>query len=118
MGTHPIFESDFDCLTEMSKGIIIAGIALMLHAAVSIAHLRTIVRSRGESETRLPLDILLECIIGFAVASFGATRAFGYYQDISSDSSVHEKPIEAQLYRPGFHRPIVRRFIDSKPVTR
>merc|ERR1712147_140746 len=103
MGTHPIFESDFDCLTEiMSKGVTIAGV-------------RSIVRSRGETDFRLPFDILLECIIGFAIASFGATRMFGDYQDISTDSNDNEKPIAAQLYRPGFHQPIVRRFIDSSP---
>merc|ERR1739838_369117 len=116
MGTHPIFESDFDCLTDYVKSSCVTGVLLMLHAAISIAHLRSIVRSRGQTETRLPFDILLECIIGFAVASFGATRMFGDYQDISTDASVHEKPIEAQLYRPGFYQPIVRRFIDSKPT--
>ena len=44
----------------MSKGVTIAGVCLMLHAAISIAHLRSIVRSRGETDFRLPFDILLE----------------------------------------------------------
>ena len=45
---------------RMSKAVCITGVLLMLHAAISIAHLRSIVRSRGETETRLPFDILLE----------------------------------------------------------
>jgi len=34
MGTHPIFESDFDCLTEFRIGIVCIEDAVVLIAAV------------------------------------------------------------------------------------
>ena len=52
----------------MSKAVCVTGVLLMLHAAISIAHLRSIVRSRGETETRLPFDILLEVQISFCMS--------------------------------------------------
>jgi len=97
----------------MSKFVCIFGVLLLVHAAISVAQYRGILRTRGETEFHLPSDILLECIFGLIIASFGATRTFGDYQDISSDSSQNEKPIEALLYRPGFHTPVVRRYTEA-----
>merc|ERR1712110_691439 len=113
MGTHPIFESDFDCLTvleTMSKFIAIIGFILMLHSAVSIGQYRGIMRERGDDDFTIPFDIILECLIGLFLAAYGWTQELATYQDISSDVTMQKKSIEALLYRPGFYTRVTRRW--------
>merc|ERR1711953_32940 len=116
MGTHPIFESDFDCLTDsklelnMSKLLSFLGAILIAHAAISVGQFRSIIKERGEADTPIPMDIIIECLIGMVVASFGFIIGLNPYEDISSDSSLSAKPIEALLYRPGFYSRVARRW--------
>merc|ERR1712130_752623 len=94
MGTHPIFEYDFDCLTDK----------------ISIGQFRGIIRERGDADFEIPLDILAECLIGLVITAYGWTSELAAYQDISSDVTMQKKSIEALLYRPGFYTRVTRRW--------
>ncbi|CAG5105184.1 Oidioi.mRNA.OKI2018_I69.chr1.g1907.t1.cds [Oikopleura dioica] len=94
----------------MSKLLAFLGLVLMGHAAISVGQFRGIMKERGEADFNIPFDIILECLVGMVIASFGYIIGLNPYEDISSDSSLSAKPIEALLYRPGFYSRVSRRF--------
>ena len=53
----------------MSKFVCIFGVLLLVHAAISVAQYRGILRTRGETEFHLPSDILLEVRFYYYIGS-------------------------------------------------
>ncbi|CBY21646.1 unnamed protein product [Oikopleura dioica] len=94
----------------MSKLLAFLGAILMAHAAISVGQFRGIMKERGDADASIPLDIIIECLVGMVLASFGYIIGLNPYEDISSDSSLSSKPIEALLYRPGFYARVSRRW--------
>lgn len=85
------------------KMIVIAGMLALAHAAYSAAQHRTYLRLTEQEFTMLPLDILVQCIVGLAITCYGIVRVVGQFKEIKTASDKESKTWETLSNHPSFY---------------
>ncbi|XP_041378843.1 ER membrane protein complex subunit 5-like [Gigantopelta aegis] len=79
------------------------GLIALAHAAYSAAQHRTYIRLTEQEFTRLPLDILLQCILGLLLTSYGVVHITGYFKEIKASAELENKSWEMLGNRQAFY---------------
>jgi len=80
---------------------VIVGMGLLFHTGYSVSQLLSFLRYNEEEFTSLPLDIMLEGLIGVALSIWGAT-GIKPFKEIRAIEDLACKSYESFLHRPSF----------------
>jgi len=80
---------------------VIIGVTLLFHTGYSVSQHRSFVRFNEDEFSSLPLDMMLEGLIGVALAVWGAA-ATQTFKEIRAVEDMAAKSIESSIYRPNF----------------
>lgn len=79
---------------SFDKFILITGFVCIIHAGVSAAQHRSFVRLTKEEFDSLPLDILVQTLLGLLLACFGILRVSGEFKNIQVNADLKSKSFE------------------------
>jgi hypothetical protein len=68
--------------------LVCVGVFLLLHAAFSATQHRSFVKLAARPFTSLPLDVVLQCLIGFAISCVGVVRVTVCFREIKTTSEA------------------------------
>ncbi|KAI9103058.1 magnesium transporter [Phlyctochytrium arcticum] len=92
----------------IARGIYTIGAAMLLHAGYSAFEHTSYIKTIHATESHLPLDIIIECLIGLFLSIIGVTLVAGPLKDIDLTREVQKLTMDAMDYRPSF-RPVNHR---------
>ncbi|CAK8698491.1 ER membrane protein complex subunit 5-like [Clavelina lepadiformis] len=78
----------------LKKVAIIVGLACIVHAGFSAAQHRSFVRLTEQEFSSLPLDIVVQSILGLFLASYGILMVSGDFKNIQVNADMKEKSFE------------------------
>ena len=70
------------------KGVMWAGVLVLLHAAVSMVHYKQFMRQRGSLKVAVPVDIYVEVGLGFLVTLLAALKVGGEFRPAVAAASA------------------------------
>jgi hypothetical protein len=79
------------------------GLLTILHAAYSAAQHRTYLRLSEQTFTSLPIDIVVQTLVGLALACYGLVQSSGSFKDIIAAGELDKKTWETVSNRPSFY---------------
>lgn len=85
------------------KLCVLLGLVCLAHAAYSAAQHRTYLRLTEQEFTSLPLDILVQSMMGLLITCYGITRVVGEFKDINASADLEKKTWETLGNRPSFY---------------
>jgi len=80
---------------------VIVGMFLLCHTGYSVSQMRSFLRFNEDEFTSLPLDMMLEGLLGVALAVWGAA-ATQIFKEIRATEDIASKSYESFLHRPNF----------------
>ncbi|KAK7090605.1 ER membrane protein complex subunit 5-like [Littorina saxatilis] len=86
-----------------SKYCVIFGLVALAHAAYSSAQHRTYLRLTEQDFTMLPLDILVQCLLGLLLTCYGVVQVAGSFKEIRASSEQENKTWDMLSNRGGFN---------------
>lgn len=86
----------------VGRALLVAGLVLLMHAAVSTVQHRSFLSLEGDEFTSPPLDVLLELAVGFAVAAAGVFASMTPFLPIKTTAQLSEKSPDTVAARPEF----------------
>ncbi|XP_036367371.1 membrane magnesium transporter 1 isoform X2 [Octopus sinensis] len=78
------------------------GLLVLAHAAYSAAQHRAYLRLIKNDFTRLPLDILVQCLISLLIICYGVVHIAGAFKEIQSSAELENKNWEMLSNRQSF----------------
>jgi hypothetical protein len=85
----------------MGKIGVFIGVFLLFHTGYSVSQHLSFIRYNEEEFTRLPLDMMIEGLLGVALAVWGAS-ATKTFKEIRAVEDLACKSCESFLHRPNF----------------
>jgi len=85
----------------MGKMGVLLGVFLLCHTGYSVSQHLAFVRYNEEEFTSLPLDMVIEALLGLALSIWGAA-ATKTFQEIRAVEDLASKSYESFLHRPNF----------------
>jgi len=79
---------------SFDKVVLTLGFICIAHAGVSAAQHRSFVRLTEKDFNSLPLDILLQTLVGLLFAAFGILRVSGEFKNIQVNADLKSKSFE------------------------
>jgi len=89
--------------SSWSKILFSVGLLSLLHAAYSAAQYRTYLRLTEQEFTSLPLDVVLQSLIGLFVTMYGILYMAGDFKEIRATIELETKTWETFRNRPSFY---------------
>lgn len=89
--------------SSIDKFFVTVGLLALLHAAYSAAQHRAYLRLTEQEFTTLPLDILLQTIVGLLVACFGIVRVVGQFREIRAVADMENRTWDTINMRSSFY---------------
>ncbi|XP_046564423.1 ER membrane protein complex subunit 5-like [Haliotis rubra] len=85
------------------KLCVAVGLIALAHAAYSAAQHRTYLRLTEKEFTRLPIDILVQSIIGLLATGYGVVNVSGSFREIKASAELENKTWEMLSNRQAFY---------------
>ncbi|XP_012873626.1 PREDICTED: membrane magnesium transporter 1 isoform X1 [Dipodomys ordii] len=76
------------------KGLVGIGLFALAHAAFSAAQHRSYMRLTEKEDESLPIDIVLQTLLAFAVTCYGIVHIAGEFKDMDATSELKNKPLK------------------------
>ncbi|TRZ08638.1 hypothetical protein HGM15179_018469 [Zosterops borbonicus] len=73
------------------KGLVGLGLFALAHAAFSAAQHRSYMRLTEKEDETLPIDIVLQTLLAFAVTCYGIAHIAGEFKDMDATSELKNK---------------------------
>ncbi|OXB67442.1 UNVERIFIED_CONTAM: hypothetical protein H355_013639 [Colinus virginianus] len=73
------------------KGLVGLGLFALAHAAFSAAQHRSYMRLTEKEDETLPIDIVLQTLLAFAVTCYGIVHIAGEFKDMDATSELKNK---------------------------
>ena len=77
--------------------------AALAHAAFSAAQHRSYMRLTEKEDESLPIDIVLQTLLAFAVACYGIVHIAGEFKDMDATSELKNKTFDTLRNHPSFY---------------
>ncbi|XP_005404662.1 PREDICTED: membrane magnesium transporter 1 isoform X3 [Chinchilla lanigera] len=74
------------------KGLVGIGLFALAHAAFSAAQHRSYMRLTEKEDESLPIDIVLQTLLAFAVTCYGIVHIAGEFKDMDATSELKNNP--------------------------
>jgi len=78
------------------------GLLILIHSTISAIQYRRYLRGIGEHFTSLPIDIVLEVLVAFALSAWGSVLISGTFRPIKVTSSLSKFTTDMLNSRPDF----------------
>ncbi|XP_069447774.1 ER membrane protein complex subunit 5 [Ovis canadensis] len=85
------------------KGLVGIGLFTLAHAAFSAAQHRSYMRLTEKEDESLPIDIVLQTLLAFAVACYGIVHIAGEFKDMDATSELKNKTFDTLRNHPSFY---------------
>lgn len=85
------------------KGLVGIGLFVLVHAAFSTAQHRSYMRSTEKEDESLPIAIVLQTLLAFAVTFYGIVRIAGEFKDLDATSELKNKTFDTLRNHPSFY---------------
>ena len=79
------------------------GLFALAHAAFSAAQHRTYMRLTEKEDESLPIDIVLQTLLAFAVTCYGIVHIAGEFKDMDATSELKNKTFDTLRNHPSFY---------------
>ncbi|XP_020829364.1 ER membrane protein complex subunit 5 [Phascolarctos cinereus] len=89
--------------TSLWKGLVGLGLFALAHAAFSAAQHRSYMRLTEKEDEDLPIDIVLQTLIAFAVTCYGIVHLAGEFKDMDATSELKNKTLDTLRNHPSFY---------------
>ncbi|XP_049636658.1 LOW QUALITY PROTEIN: ER membrane protein complex subunit 5-like [Suncus etruscus] len=102
------------------KGLVGIGLFVLVHEAFSTAQRRSCMRSTEKEDESLPIDIVLQTLLAFAVTFYGIVRIAGEFKDLDATSELKNKTFDTLRNHSSFYvfnHHVRVLFQSSDPVT-
>ncbi|XP_070458160.1 ER membrane protein complex subunit 5-like isoform X2 [Equus przewalskii] len=84
------------------RGLVGIGLFALAHAAFSAAQHRSYMRLTEKEDESLPIDIVLQTLLAFAVTCYGIVHNEGEFKDVDAASELKNKTFDAFRNHPSF----------------
>lgn len=88
---------------SLDKLWVCLGLLALAHAAYSAAQHRAYLRLTEQEFTALPIDILIQSIVGLVLVCFGIVRVVGIFREIKASAEIEKRNWESLSNRPAFY---------------
>ncbi len=85
------------------KFFVIVGLMALAHAGYSATQHRSYLRLTEQEFTTLPLDILIQSLVGLIITCYGIVRVVGEFREIKAVAEQEKKSWETLSNRPTFY---------------
>ena len=85
------------------KGLVGIGLFALAHAAVSAAQHRSYMRLTEKEDESLPIDIVLQTLLAFAVTCYGIVHIAGEFKDMDATLELKNKTFDTLRNHPSFY---------------
>ncbi|XP_063279049.1 ER membrane protein complex subunit 5 [Prinia subflava] len=85
------------------KGLVGLGLFALAHAAFSAAQHRSYMRLTEKEDETLPIDIVLQTLLAFAVTCYGIAHIAGEFKDMDATSELKNKTFDTLRNHPSFY---------------
>uniref|UniRef100_H0WMT5 Membrane magnesium transporter n=2 Tax=Otolemur garnettii TaxID=30611 RepID=H0WMT5_OTOGA len=85
------------------KGLVGVGLFALAHAAFSAAQHRSYMRLTEKEDESLPIDIVLQTLLAFAVTCYGIVHIAGEFKDMDATSELKNKTFDTLRNHPSFY---------------
>lgn len=85
------------------KGLVGVGLFALAHAAFSAAQHRSYMRLTEKEDESLPVDIVLQILLAFAVTCYGIVHIAGEFKDMDATSELKNKTFDTLRNHPSFY---------------
>ncbi|XP_065499389.1 ER membrane protein complex subunit 5 [Caloenas nicobarica] len=85
------------------KGLVGLGLFALAHAAFSAAQHRSYMRLTEKEDETLPIDIVLQTLLAFAVTCYGIVHIAGEFRDMDATSELKNKTFDTLRNHPSFY---------------
>ena len=85
------------------KGLVGIGLFTLAHAAFSAAQHRSYMRLTEKEDESLPIDIVLQTLLAFAVTCYGIVHSAGEFKDLDATSELKNKTFGTLWNHPTFY---------------
>ncbi|XP_049639824.1 ER membrane protein complex subunit 5-like [Suncus etruscus] len=85
------------------KGLVGIGLFALAHAAFSAAQHCSYMRLTEKEDESLPIDILLQTLLAFAVTCYGTVQMAGEFKDMGATSELKSKTFDTLRNHPSFY---------------
>ncbi|XP_060126534.1 ER membrane protein complex subunit 5 [Zootoca vivipara] len=85
------------------KGLVGVGLFALAHAAFSAAQHRSYMRLTEKEDETLPIDIVLQTLLAFAVTCYGIVHIAGEFKDMDATSELKNKTFDTLRNHPSFY---------------
>ncbi|XP_057573543.1 ER membrane protein complex subunit 5 [Hippopotamus amphibius kiboko] len=85
------------------KGLVGIGLFALAHAAFSAAQHRSYMRLTEKEDESLPVDIVLQTLLAFAVTCYGIVHIAGEFKDMDATSELKNKTFDTLRNHPSFY---------------
>ncbi|XP_036615400.1 ER membrane protein complex subunit 5 [Notamacropus eugenii] len=89
--------------TSLWKGLVGLGLFALAHAAFSAAQHRSYMRLTEKEDEDLPIDIVLQTLMAFAVTCYGIVHLAGEFKDMDATSELKNKTLDTLRNHPSFY---------------
>ncbi|XP_074125523.1 ER membrane protein complex subunit 5 [Sminthopsis crassicaudata] len=89
--------------TSLWKGLVGLGLFALAHAAFSAAQHRSYMRLTEKEDEDLPIDIVLQTLLAFAVTCYGIVHLAGEFKDMDATSELKNKTLDTLRNHPSFY---------------
>ncbi|XP_036299433.1 ER membrane protein complex subunit 5 [Pipistrellus kuhlii] len=85
------------------KGLVGIGLFALAHSAFSAAQHRSYMRLMEKEDESLPIDIVLQTLLAFAVTCYGIVHIAGEFKDMDATSELKNKAFDTLRNHPSFY---------------
>jgi len=89
--------------STLDKFVFTLGLLALLHAAYSAAQHRAYLRLTEQDFTTLPIDILVQTVLGLLLACYGIVRVVGQFREIRAVADTENRTWDAMNARSAFY---------------
>lgn len=85
------------------KAVLFTSLAVLVHAAYSVAEWRYYSRKTDQNSESIPLDIVIQTLVGFVLAMVAVLNIAGEFKEIRATVELSQKSWEDARNRPSFY---------------
>uniref|UniRef100_H0VFC3 Membrane magnesium transporter n=1 Tax=Cavia porcellus TaxID=10141 RepID=H0VFC3_CAVPO len=85
------------------KGLVGLALFALAHAAFSAAQHRSYMRLTEKEDESLPVDVILQTLLAFAVTCYGVVHIAGEFKDMNATSELKNKRFDTLRNHPSFY---------------
>uniref|UniRef100_H0XQU1 Membrane magnesium transporter n=1 Tax=Otolemur garnettii TaxID=30611 RepID=H0XQU1_OTOGA len=85
------------------KGLVSVGFFALAHVTFSAAQHRSYMQLTEKEDESLPIDIVLQTLLAFAVTCYGIVHIAGEFKDMDATSELKNKTFDTSRNHPSFY---------------